>query len=100
MGLVQMHVKAHARYSCIILVHCLGGIYSIYITNLEKTQASVDYSTGDIQHIRSRCPVPLSIGFKEHFKTPIIYPGYDCIFCFLFQGDLTLPGIRITSDWG
>jgi hypothetical protein len=55
----------------------------MYSTNIIKTQASVDYSTGDIQYIRSRCPVPLPIPAKELFKTPIIYPGYSVIFRFL-----------------
>jgi hypothetical protein len=55
----------------------------MYTTSLIKTQASLDYSTGDIQYVRSRCPVPLAIGVKEQFKTPIIYPGYSVIFRFL-----------------
>jgi len=94
-----MHVKAHPAYPCIILAHCLGCIYSMYSTDLIKTQASVDYCTGDIQYIRSWCPIPFPILVKEQFKTSIQYPGYSAIFRFLIQGDITLPGIKFMNQW-
>ena len=78
---------------------CLGCIYSMYSTNLIKTQASVDYSTGDIQYIRSWCPAPFTILVKEQFKTSIQYPGYSAIFRFLIQGDTTLSGIKFMNQW-
>jgi len=62
----------------------------MYSTKFVKTQASVDYSTGDIQYIRSRCPIPSRGAAKEQFKTPIEYPGYFLIFRFLLQCNLTL----------
>lgn len=52
-----MHVKAHPTYSCLILVHCLGGIYRMYSTNTIKTETSIDYSTSD-PGAQSRFPSP------------------------------------------